>query len=609
MVEEMNIEPFSVFGQNSAYNLYAEAKVYVRPDMGEGGITISNVESSGDFNVAFGNIIDLPAKAVVTYNDGSKDNVAHDITWDIDPQIFFTPGTYTILGEVSVPSYVGATTAKAQATLTIESTDDPILLVLADILNDVRSEDVSGYTAASVAALNEAIDAVQAIFGNRDAYTDAQIIDLVDALIGALQGLVEKPVKDQLGATIGLAKAIDADKLITSVKENLLEAIADAEDVYADDDATQEEVDDAFLALVAAMAETGQLKGDVWGKLEALESIVKSYQAAIYTPASFAVFSAALTKARDMIADKDSYTQTKIDAAYDGLYAAWRALVRAANFSALSAVIGVAESIVANIDDYTPASVEGLAAELDAAKLVFADKDSTQAVVNGAAAALTAKVVLARLKEDKSKLNSTYTKAKSINTAGYTPYSVATLNAALNYAETIIDAPEGSYTQAQVDAADTGIDKAVKSLIWIGTSSEKAPSDNSAPDEAIGDAATDNASDTSSGGDAGDAGSAAAAGGGDSPAAVAADGGVIVADAGDAAQAGAAGSVADIAASDTPLASGDGAASVINAGAAPSEDGSAGSVPTAVYILIGLLACALIGSLIVMVRRRRGQSE
>jgi hypothetical protein len=236
--------------------------------------------------------------------------------------------------------------------------------------------------------------------------------------------------------------------------------------------------------------------------------------------------------------------------------------------------------------------------------------------VNGAAAALTAKVVLARLKEDKSKLTSTYAKAKSIKTAGYTPYSVATLNAALNYAETIIDAPEGSYTQAQVDAADKGIDKAVKSLVWLGTSQGSG----AAPDEAATDCAADNntaaddvsdntAADKASGkapSDKASGADAAAAGGADSPAA---GGGVIVADGqAAAAAAGAAGGV-DIAAADTPLTAGDGSLSVINVGAASSEDGAAGSVPTAVYVLIALLACALAGCLIVMIKRRKGQAE
>jgi hypothetical protein len=611
MVAEMNVEPFSVFGQNSAYSIYAEAKVYVRPEMGESGITITNVEDSGAFTSDLGKIPALPENAVVAYNDGSRDSFAHDITWNIDPKILYTPGTYAIEGDVSVPSYVGETTAKAHATLTIEAVEDPMLLVLADILNDVLDEDVSMYTVASVAVLNDAIEAVQAIFEDREAYTDVEIIEAVQSLIDAVEGLVEKPLKDHLGDAIDQAKAIDADSLITSVKNNLLEAIDEAEGVFGDDDATQEEIDDAYLALVEAMSETAQVKGDNWGKLDALVSIVKNYQATIYTPASFAAFSTALGKTQDMIADKASYTQTKIDAAYDALYSAWRALARIANFSALQAVIGVAQDIVDDIDDYVPASVAGLADELASAKAVFDDKESTQAQVNTAAASLTAKIVLARLKEDKSKLSASYTKALSIKTAGYTPYSAGTLTAALNTAKTILDAPDGSYTQAQVDTADAQIDKAVKSLIWIGTAQDSAaPSDVdvAASGETFDKAAPDKESgksDESSG---------------DTPAATSADNApateddVIVADASDvgqpqAAQVGASGSVTQITQSDTPLASGDGAASLMKDGAVSTEDGATAGASAAIYVVIGLLACALIGCFIVMIRRRKGRAE
>ena len=117
-VAETNTDPFTVYGVNAAYGRTVEARVYVRPEMSPGGITISSITPFTQ-SVEVGEQPYLPSKATVFYNDGSWDNQVHEITWDYDPSVVDTPGVYTILGDVSVPWYVGATEAKAQLTLTV----------------------------------------------------------------------------------------------------------------------------------------------------------------------------------------------------------------------------------------------------------------------------------------------------------------------------------------------------------------------------------------------------------------------------------------------------------------------------------------------------------
>ena len=117
-VAETNTDPFVVYGVNAAYGKTVEARVYVRPEMSAGGITISSITPITQ-SVEVGEQPYLPSKVAVFYNDGSWDNQAHEVEWDYDPSVVDTPGTYTILGDVSVPWYVGATEAKAVLTLAV----------------------------------------------------------------------------------------------------------------------------------------------------------------------------------------------------------------------------------------------------------------------------------------------------------------------------------------------------------------------------------------------------------------------------------------------------------------------------------------------------------
>jgi len=117
-VAETNTDPFVVYGTNSAYGKTVEARIYVRPEMSEGGITISSITPLAQ-TVAVGEQPYLPDTVAVFYNDGSWDNQAIGVEWDYDPELTETAGTYQVFGDVVVPWYVGATTARALLTLTV----------------------------------------------------------------------------------------------------------------------------------------------------------------------------------------------------------------------------------------------------------------------------------------------------------------------------------------------------------------------------------------------------------------------------------------------------------------------------------------------------------
>ncbi|TRY17926.1 hypothetical protein FOJ82_10635 [Tessaracoccus rhinocerotis] len=125
MVAETNVEPFSVFGTNSTYGLIAEARIYVRPELSEGGISIQGAESF-EISVEVGELPQLPTKVEVSYNDGSRDNQAVGVEWDFDESLVQTSGEYTINGDLVLPWYVSdAGTVATTLTLTVGQPTDP----------------------------------------------------------------------------------------------------------------------------------------------------------------------------------------------------------------------------------------------------------------------------------------------------------------------------------------------------------------------------------------------------------------------------------------------------------------------------------------------------
>ncbi|WP_433532247.1 discoidin domain-containing protein [Micromonospora sp. CA-263727] len=123
MVAETNVDPFVVYGTNDAYGLIAEARIYVRPEMSTGGISIQGAESF-EQKVEVGELPYLPNKVEVSYNDGSRDNQSIGVNWRFDPSIVDTVGRYTIIGDLILPDYVSEAGA-TRTTLTLTVGDPP----------------------------------------------------------------------------------------------------------------------------------------------------------------------------------------------------------------------------------------------------------------------------------------------------------------------------------------------------------------------------------------------------------------------------------------------------------------------------------------------------
>ncbi|GAB3531243.1 Ig-like domain-containing protein [Phytohabitans suffuscus] len=119
MVAETNVEPFVVYGTNDAYGLIAEARIYVRPETAQDGISIQGAETF-EQRVEVGQLPYLPDRVEVSYNDGSRDNQAIGVDWQFDESVVDTEGRYTVVGNLILPDYVSeAGTTRTTLTLTV----------------------------------------------------------------------------------------------------------------------------------------------------------------------------------------------------------------------------------------------------------------------------------------------------------------------------------------------------------------------------------------------------------------------------------------------------------------------------------------------------------
>ncbi|GAA4471864.1 Ig-like domain-containing protein [Phytohabitans houttuyneae] len=123
MVAEVNTDPFVVYGTNDAYGLIAEARVYVRPETAQDGISIQGAESFTQ-KVEVGELPYLPDRVEVSYNDGSRDNQAIGVDWQFDESVVDTEGRYTVIGNLILPDYVSEA-GTTQTTLTLTVGDPP----------------------------------------------------------------------------------------------------------------------------------------------------------------------------------------------------------------------------------------------------------------------------------------------------------------------------------------------------------------------------------------------------------------------------------------------------------------------------------------------------
>ena len=230
-------------------------------------------------------------------------------------------------------------------------------------------------------AFEKALAEADAVNGKADA-TQSEVDTAYENLLKMVHMLEFTGNSESLKVLVDAAKGLN-EKLYTQDSWNVLkDALKKAEDVLADENALQKEIDAARDALQSAMDNLVKISVDK-SKLQKLVDQSKKYEDAIseYTPATAEIFKGALEHARSILAKEDA-TQEEIDAAYAALQNVIFGLRLIPNKDKLDELIKEAEST--DFSKYTVASGNALKTALAHAKAVFADENATENDVKSA---------------------------------------------------------------------------------------------------------------------------------------------------------------------------------------------------------------------------------
>ena len=142
---------------------------------------------------------------------------------------------------------------------------DADLTSLEELIAAVESLDGSKYTSDSFQVLEDAVSAAKAVLADSDR-TESDLAEAYKQVSAAIRGLVMKGNKAALSAVMEKAEEIlsNAEKYTPSSISGLEEALAQAQTVYDNEDASQAEVNAATEALTNVLV-AARLKGDVDG--------------------------------------------------------------------------------------------------------------------------------------------------------------------------------------------------------------------------------------------------------------------------------------------------------------------------------------------------------
>ena len=291
--------------------------------------------------------------------------------------------------------------------------------------------------------------------------------------------------KSELKAAVDAASQLVESDYTAESWAPFAEALAAAEGVLADEDATAADVASALDALKAAQAALVEAPEEPEVNYDELKAAIEAAEALSeddYTPSSWAALETALAAAQDALASTD---QEVVDGAAAALNDAVSALVERADTSALAAAIDAAEAL--DTTGKTEESVAALKAAVEAGREVLANAGATQDMVDAATQAIAD--AIAGLEDvetptvDTSKLAEAVADALTLKESDYTADSWAAFVAAREAAEAVL--ADVDATQAEVDDALAALEAARAALVEDTTEPGGEPGEE--PGEEPGD--------------------------------------------------------------------------------------------------------------------------
>ena len=261
---------------------------------------------------------------------------------------------------------------------------------LEEIIKQAEAIDLDLYKEEGKAEFKAALENAKTVY-ETVSLTQAQVDEAVANLDQAIKAL--KPIetdsvnKVALKIAVDLANAItdeDLANVVPAVVDEFIAARDEANAVYNDVSATQEEVDNAFDRLASVMQKLEFFKGDKKA-LKAFIDKVSGLDSSKYTQTTWTAFDKELTEAIAVYNDENAM-QEEVNNAYKELVTTFLNLRLIPDKSLLEELINKAEGL--NGANYTKATFDGLTKALNEAKAVFDNPNVTQEQIDNAKATL-----------------------------------------------------------------------------------------------------------------------------------------------------------------------------------------------------------------------------
>ncbi|WP_353422051.1 putative Ig domain-containing protein [Staphylococcus simulans] len=333
-------------------------------------------------------------------------------------------------------------------------------------LAEVKALDKAPFTPDSVNALNAQVTAGDAVVAAEKSKTTEEIKAATKALTDAQKALVKQADKTELEKAIAKAGTLGQLNAADTEDKAVQDALAKANQVKADGNATPQQVAEATDTLNKAIDK--KLYQDALDELNAAIRDAEAVTKANYTPETVTPFEKAVTDGKAKAADSNA-TPEQLKAAAQAIKTAKDALKQKANKAELEKSIATAEALqplkAGDPED------DAVKAALDKAKQVDANQNADQAAVDAAKVELD-NAIKAKQTQDAAdalkqaaldELKAELAKVAKIDKNNFTPDSVAPLTEKETAGNAIVANPENK-TVDEIKTATQALKDAEKGL-------------------------------------------------------------------------------------------------------------------------------------------------
>lgn len=244
--------------------------------------------------------------------------------------------------------------------------------ILNQLIEQASARVEDDYTTTSWAAFATALAEAQSISAAEDA-NQVTVNHAADALQDAMESLVKRADNSNLVAAIDSIKGLDESRYQPDSWAALAQALAEAEKVAANRDATADEIEAAYTNLEAAYKALA-LRADMTA-IDDMISKVEAMDANAHTAKSWKLVADALEAAKTVAANENA-TQEAVDAAARTLQAAAAALVKAGDATELNALVEETKQL--DLSKYTVESADAIRQAISDAEAAIAGRASAE---------------------------------------------------------------------------------------------------------------------------------------------------------------------------------------------------------------------------------------